>query len=72
MLAGWSFGAIPSMAGPVTGLQPAADGPTLRLADGQVSGITWIRATSDDCLIRRAYRQAHTTTGVMRKPDRVA
>jgi hypothetical protein len=27
----------PSMAGPVTGLQPAADGPTLRLADGQVS-----------------------------------
>ena len=33
----WSFGAIPSMAGPVTGLQPAADGFTLRLADGQVS-----------------------------------
>ncbi len=37
VLAGWSFGAIPSVAGPVTGLQPAADGPTLRLADGQVS-----------------------------------
>jgi thioredoxin reductase (NADPH) len=28
----WSFGAIPSMAGPVTALQPAADGFTLRLA----------------------------------------
>jgi predicted flavoprotein YhiN len=25
------------MAGPVTGLEPAADGFTLRLADGQVS-----------------------------------
>jgi thioredoxin reductase (NADPH) len=33
----WSFGAIPSLAGPVTGLQPAADGFTLRLAGGQVS-----------------------------------
>jgi thioredoxin reductase (NADPH) len=33
----WSFGAIASMAGPVTGLQPATDGFTLRLADGQVS-----------------------------------
>ena len=33
----WSSGAIPSMAGPVTGLQPAADGFTLRLADDQVS-----------------------------------
>ena len=30
----WSFGAIPSMAGPVTALQPAADGFTLRLAGG--------------------------------------
>jgi thioredoxin reductase (NADPH) len=33
----WSFGAVPSMAGPVTGLQPAADGVTLRLADGRAS-----------------------------------
>ena len=33
----WSFGAIPSMAGPITGLQPAADGFTLRLADGRAS-----------------------------------
>lgn len=33
----WSFGAIPSMAGPVTGLEPAADGFTLRLAGGHVS-----------------------------------
>jgi len=33
----WSFGAIPSMAGPVTALQPAADGFTLHLANGQVS-----------------------------------
>lgn len=33
----WSFGAVPSMAGPVTGLQPAADGFTLRLADGRAS-----------------------------------
>jgi thioredoxin reductase (NADPH) len=33
----WSFGAISSMAGPVTGLEPAADGFTLRLAGGQVS-----------------------------------
>jgi len=33
----WSFGAIPSMAGPVTGLEPVADGFTLRLAGGQVS-----------------------------------
>ena len=33
----WSFGAIPSMAGPVTALQPAPDGFTLRLAYGQVS-----------------------------------
>jgi thioredoxin reductase len=31
----WSFGAIPSMAGPVTALQPAADGVTLRLAGGR-------------------------------------
>ncbi|HWM98912.1 MAG TPA: FAD-dependent oxidoreductase [Streptosporangiaceae bacterium] len=33
----WSFGAIPSMAGPVTGLEPAADGFTLHLAGGAVS-----------------------------------
>jgi thioredoxin reductase (NADPH) len=33
----WLFGAIPSIAGPVTGLQPAADGFTLHLASGQVS-----------------------------------
>jgi thioredoxin reductase (NADPH) len=33
----WSFGAIPSMTGPVTGLQPTADGFTLRLADGGIS-----------------------------------
>src|SRR5215475_1688745 len=33
----WSFGAIPSMAGPVTGLQPAAGGFTLRLAGDRVS-----------------------------------
>ena len=33
----WSFGAIPSMAGPVTGLEPTADGVTLRLADGRAS-----------------------------------
>jgi len=33
----WSFGAIPSMAGPVTALEPAADGFTLRMAGGQVS-----------------------------------
>jgi thioredoxin reductase (NADPH) len=33
----WSFGAIPSLAGPVVGLQPAADGMTLRLAGGQAS-----------------------------------
>ena len=33
----WSFGAVPSMAGPVTGLQPAADGFILRLADGRAS-----------------------------------
>jgi len=33
----WSFGAIPSMAGPVTALQPAAGGFTLRLAGGRVS-----------------------------------
>jgi thioredoxin reductase (NADPH) len=33
----WSFGAIPSMAGPVTGLQPAARGFTLHLADGRAS-----------------------------------
>ena len=31
----WSFGAVPSMAGPVTGLQPAADGFTVRLAGGR-------------------------------------
>jgi thioredoxin reductase (NADPH) len=33
----WSFGAIPSIAGPVTGLQPAAGGITVHLASGQVS-----------------------------------
>jgi thioredoxin reductase (NADPH) len=33
----WSFGAVPSMVGPVTGLQPAADGFALRLAGGQAS-----------------------------------
>jgi thioredoxin reductase (NADPH) len=33
----WSFGAIPSMAGPVTALQPTAGGFALHLADGQVS-----------------------------------
>ena len=33
----WSFGAIPSMAGPVTALQPAPDGFTLHLAGGRVS-----------------------------------
>jgi thioredoxin reductase (NADPH) len=33
----WSFGAIPSLAGPVTGLQPAADGFTLHLAGGLAS-----------------------------------
>jgi thioredoxin reductase (NADPH) len=33
----WSFGAIPSMTGPVTSLQPAPDGFTLHLAGGQVS-----------------------------------
>jgi len=33
----WSFGAIPSMAGPVTGLEPTADGFTLRIAGGRVS-----------------------------------
>ena len=33
----WSFGAIPSMAGPVTGLEPTADGVTLRLAGGRAS-----------------------------------
>jgi thioredoxin reductase (NADPH) len=33
----WSFGAIPSLAGPVTALQPSPDGFTLRLAGGQVS-----------------------------------
>ncbi len=33
----WSFGAVPSMAGPVTGLEPAADGFTLNLAGGGVS-----------------------------------
>src|SRR5215472_17420923 len=31
----WSFGAIPSMTGPVTGLQPVAGGFTLRLTGGQ-------------------------------------
>jgi thioredoxin reductase (NADPH) len=30
----WSFGAIPSMTGPVTGLEPAADGFTVRFANG--------------------------------------
>jgi thioredoxin reductase (NADPH) len=33
----WSFGAVPSVAGPVTGLRPAADGFTLRLAGGRES-----------------------------------
>jgi thioredoxin reductase (NADPH) len=33
----WSFGAIPSLAGPVTGLEPAADGFTLHLADGRAA-----------------------------------
>jgi thioredoxin reductase (NADPH) len=33
----WSFGAIPSMTGPVTALQPAPDGFTLHLAGGQES-----------------------------------
>ena len=33
----WSFGAVSSMAGPVTGLEPAADGFTPRLAGGRVS-----------------------------------
>ena len=33
----WSFGAIPSIAGPVTGLDPTADGFTLRLPRGQVT-----------------------------------
>jgi thioredoxin reductase (NADPH) len=33
----WSFGAMPSMAGPVTGLERADSGFTLRLADGRVS-----------------------------------
>ena len=32
----WSFGAIPSMTGPVTGLEPAADGFTLRIGSGGV------------------------------------
>jgi thioredoxin reductase (NADPH) len=33
----WSFGAIPSLTGPVTALQPAAGGFTQRLAGGRVS-----------------------------------
>jgi len=33
----WSFGAIPSMAGPVTALQPTPGGFTLHLAGGRVS-----------------------------------
>jgi thioredoxin reductase (NADPH) len=33
----WSFGAIPSMAGPVTALQPAPRGFTLHLGGGRVS-----------------------------------
>jgi thioredoxin reductase (NADPH) len=33
----WSFGAIPSMAGPVTSLEPAADGFTLQLANGRAA-----------------------------------
>jgi thioredoxin reductase (NADPH) len=33
----WSFGAVPSMAGPVVGLEPAADGFVLRLAGGRDS-----------------------------------
>ena len=32
----WSFGAIPSMVGPVSRLEPAEDGFTLRLAGGQM------------------------------------
>ena len=33
----WSFGAVPSMAGPVTGLEPTAEGFTLHMAGGKVS-----------------------------------
>ena len=33
----WSFGAMPSMAGPVTGLEPTAEGFTLHMAGGKVS-----------------------------------
>jgi thioredoxin reductase (NADPH) len=33
----WSFGAIPSLAGPVTGLEPAGDGFALQLAGGRIS-----------------------------------
>jgi thioredoxin reductase (NADPH) len=32
----WSFGAVPSIVGPVSGLEPAGDGFTLRLAGGQM------------------------------------
>ena len=42
----WSLGAIPSMAGPVTGLQPAAGGFTLRLANGQVSNARSVLITT--------------------------
>jgi thioredoxin reductase (NADPH) len=59
----WSFGAIPSMAGPVTGLEPAADGFTLHLAGGAVSharsvlittGVSYrrLRAPGVDSLLR--------------------
>lgn len=42
----WSFGAVPSMAGPVTGLQPAEDGYLLSLGDGgQASARTVVIAT---------------------------
>jgi len=33
----WSFGALPSLAGPVTSLEPTAEGFTLQMADGKVS-----------------------------------
>ncbi|HXZ70444.1 MAG TPA: hypothetical protein VEH31_06140 [Streptosporangiaceae bacterium] len=41
----WSFGAILSLAGPVTGLERAAGGFTLLLAGGQVSHVRTWRAT---------------------------
>lgn len=33
----WSFGAMPSLAGPVTGLEPIANGFTLHLGDGRAT-----------------------------------